>query len=419
MTVPNTRSKRPPRVLFLVENNPYPQDFRVRREAEELQRRGFQVMAVAPRKKGQTWRENVNGVDVLRFPAPPPGTGFIGYAIEFGYSTFAMLVLSLWLAVTRGVDVVHAANPPDTLVFIAIVLRLFGARSIFDHHDLSPEIYLARNGGNRAVLGTLKFLERLSLRWADAVISTNESYRAVALTRGGRTADEVFIVRNGPPLSYVPLPPDEALAGRAPFLIGYVGTIGTQDGLDYLVKAADHLVNVMGRKDFLAVVVGDGDSLADVQRLVDELRLNEHFHFTGRLDETNSRRTLSAASICVQPDPYGLLNDQSTMNKLMEYMALGKPTVAFDLRETRFSAGDAALYAPPNDIAVFAQYIAHLFDHPQERERMGAIGRARVETQLAWEHSVPHLLACYAKVLGQERAVVRAPGLESSANSEP
>jgi glycosyltransferase involved in cell wall biosynthesis len=413
------RLKRPPRVLFLVENNPYPQDFRVRREAEELQRRGFDVMAIAPRKHGQAWHESVDGVDVLRFPAPPAGTGFIGYAIEFAYSTFAMLLLSLWRVVTRGVDVVHAANPPDTLVLIAILLRPFGVRFIFDHHDLSPEIYLARNGKNRAVMKTLNFLERLSLSWADAVISTNESYRTVALTRGGKKPEQVFVVRNGPPLSYVALPPDAYLVDRAPYLIGYVGTIGTQDGLDYLVRAGSHLVHALGRTDFLAVVVGDGDSLLHVKALVAELKLEKYFQFTGRLNEYDTRKTLSAATVCVQPDPYGLLNDQSTMNKLMEYMALGKPTVAFDLRETRFSAGDAALYAPPDDVGAFAAHIAALFDSPGERERLGALGRERIRTQLAWEHSVPALLACYARVLGESEIAQRLPDLPPPIRPEP
>lgn len=404
--------KRPPRVLFLVENNPYPQDFRVRREAQELRRRGFEVMAIAPRKAGQPWTEDVDGVATWRFPAPPPGTGFVGYAIEFGYATFAMLLLSLWVALRRGVDVVHAANPPDTLAFVGLALKLFGAKFVFDHHDLSPEIYLAREGRKKAlVLGTLKWLERLSLRSANAVISTNESYRAVAQQRGGRAPADVFVVRNGPPLSYVPLPPDPALVARAPHILGYVGTIGPQDGLDYLVRVVHHLATASRRDDFLAVVVGDGDSLADVQALAAELGVADRILFTGRLDETATRRTLSAATLCVQPDPSGLLNDQSTMNKLMEYMALGKPTVAFDLCETRFSAGDAARYATPNDIAEFAGHVASLLDDPQERARMGAIGRQRIDTQLAWEHSVPHLLACYARVLGQADLADPAPRL--------
>jgi glycosyltransferase involved in cell wall biosynthesis len=397
-------------VLLLVENNPYPQDFRVRREALALQQHGCEVRVIAPRGAGQPWRETIAGVDVRRFPMPPAGTGLVGYAIEFGWSTAVMALMALWTAVRRGVDVVHAANPPDTLVFIALLLRPLGARFVFDHHDLSPEIYLARGGSNPSLIRILKFLERLSMRSAHAVISTNESYRRVAIERCAKAPEDVFVVRNGPPLSYVPMTPDPALAARARYIVGYVGTIGRQDGLDYLVKAMSHLVKMQGRADVLAVIVGDGDELPVIRALSTQLGLDDNILFTGRLDEARTRQTLSAATVCVQPDPSGQLNDHSTMNKMMEYMALGKPVVAFGLTETRFSAGEAALYARNNDTQEFAELIDRLLRDPEERERMGRVGRARVDRQLAWEHSVPNLVACYRHVL--QRDFVQHPSAE-------
>lgn len=389
----------PLRVLLLVENNAYPADFRVRREALALRSAGHRVTVIAPRDTGQRWRESVDGIEVLRFPAPPSGRGLFSYAIEFGYASLAMLAMATWVAATRGVDVVHAANPPDTLWIVGAALKLAGVRFVFDQHDLSPELYQARfsrpveNGAYRG----LRRLERWSYACADVVITANESYRQVAIARGGKAAERVFVVRNGPPLAYRPTAPDPALAARARHLVGYIGTIGPQDGLDVLVRAVRHLASI--RQDFLVLVIGDGDALASVRDLARSLEVEPYMEFTGRLPEAAARPLLSTVEVCVQPDPSNALNDVSTMNKLMEYMALGKPTVAFDLKETRFSAQDAALYARPNDEIEFAQRVSWLFDHPEAGRTMGELGRRRVEESLAWEHSTPHLLAAYAAAM--------------------
>ena len=392
------------RVLLLVENNSYPGDFRVRREAEALRDGGYKVTVIAPRGKEQHWVEDVHGVLVYRFPSPPGGNGLLSYMLEFGYATFVMLLLTAWVAVRRGVDVIHAANPPDTLCVIGAVFKLFGKRFIFDQHDLSPETYLSRFAQPRMniVYKVLRFLERCSYAVADVVVSTNESYKGIALARGGKRPNKVFIVRNGPPLSYKPLDPDPDLVRRAKHLIGYVGTIGPQDGLDYWVRSIREMVHTLQRRDFLAVIIGNGDALSTVQRLAKELDVEPYILFTGRLPEFETRKHLSAVSVCVQPDPFSPLNDRSTMNKLMEYMALGKPTVAFDLVETRASARDAAIYVRPNDELEFAKAVSRLLDDPAERERMGGIGRARVSEALAWEYSVPELLRAYREGLGIE-----------------
>ncbi len=390
------------KVLLLVENNEYPFDFRVKREAHVLRDAGYQVSVISPRGRTQKWVEEIDGISVYRFPAPPGGEGVLGYIFEFGYATLVMLFWSLWVAIRKGVDVVHAANPPDTLCAVGIVFKLFGKRFVFDQHDLAPETYLSRFTQPREnlIYKILCFVEKLSYATADAVIVTNESYKQIAVNRGKKKPDRVFVVRNGPPLSYQPVSPDSELKGRAKYLIGYIGTIGPQDGLDYWMRAIREMVFTFGRRDFLAIVIGSGDALADVKALAKELQVEDYVLFTGRLSELESRKYLSAVDVCVQPDPLSPLNDKSTMNKLMEYMALEKPTVAFDLVETRYSAQEAALYIKPNDEHAFAEKVCWLLDNPNECAKMGKIGRERVATALAWEFSAPEIIKAYSEGLG-------------------
>ena len=390
------------RVLLLVENNSYPFDFRVRRQAHALRNSGYQVTVICPRGDTQPWVEQIDGITVYRFPAPSGGNGVLGYAFEFGYATLAMFLLTSWVTFRKGVDVIHAANPPDTLCAIGIIFKLFGKRFVFDQHDLAPETYLSRFVQPRAnlIYKILCFMERLSYAAADIVIVTNGSYKQMAIKRGNKHPDKVYIVRNGPPLTYQPLEPHPDLVRRANYLVGYIGTIGPQDGLDYWMRAIHEMVFTLGRRDFLSIIIGSGDALPSVQALAKELKIEAYVLFTGRLSELESRKYLSSVNVCVQPDPLSPLNDKSTMNKLMEYMALGKPTVAFDLVETRFSAQDAALYVKPNDELEFAEKVSWLLDNPGECKKMGEIGRDRVANMLAWEYSVPELLRAYDLGLG-------------------
>jgi glycosyltransferase involved in cell wall biosynthesis len=389
-------------VLLLVENNPYPFDVRVRREAHALRDAGYQVTVVSPRAKDQPKKEIIDGVDVFRFPLPTGGTGAVGYALEFGYSTLAMLLLSIWILLREGVDVIHAANPPDTLFVIGAVAKPFGKKFVFDQHDLSPETYLSRFKQPRenVLSRMLRGLERCSYAVADVVIATNESYRRLAVERGRKRADQVFVVRNGPPLSFQLSDPDPDLARRAEHVIGYIGTMGPQDGVDYWLRAIRHIVFTLERRDFLAVIIGTGDAARGLHALSRELEIEPYVWFTGRIPDQDARAYLSTAQVCVHPDPLSPLNDLSTMNKMMEYMALGKPAVAFDLVETRYSAQEAALYATPNDELEFAKLVCWLLDHPEERDRMGELGRQRIASSLAWEYSVPQLLRAYGEGLG-------------------
>jgi glycosyltransferase involved in cell wall biosynthesis len=389
---------QPTRVLMLLENNPFPQDSRVRQEAAALIEAGYRVTVICPRSPGQRWRDTVNSVRVYRYPPPPEANGFLGYLIEYGYSLIAAFVLSLVALFRGGFDVIHAHNPPDVLVLVALLYKPFGKRFVFDQHDLSPEMYFARFGGegSKTVHRALLFFEKLSYRFANHVIATNESYKRVQMERGNVPQNQITIVRNGPDLKRLVLAePYPDLRQKANTIIGYVGVMGFQDGIDYLLRALHHLVYDLKRTDFYCVIMGDGDALPTLKTLATELNINEYVWFTGYLTGDAFVRTLSTTDICVDPDPSNTYNDRSTMIKLMEYMALQKPIVAFDLPEHRFSAQDAAVYAKANDEMDFARQIAALMDDPDRRQAMGRRGRERIETALAWHYQAEKLVSAY------------------------
>lgn len=398
-------------VLMLLENDHYPQDSRVRNEASTLVSAGYQVSVICPKSSGQRWRESVNGVRVYRYPAPPAGSGFLTYLWEYGYCLVMSFVLSIVVAFRRKIDIIHTHNPPDIFVLIAMFYKVLGARVVFDHHDLAPEMYYARfgNKGHRLVYRALVFFERLSCRVADHVIATNQSYKAVQMERHGVPEERITIVRNGPDLDRLQrVDPDPDLSQNAVTIIGYVGTMGFQDGIDYFLRAVRHLVYDLRRTDVFCVLVGKGDAWQSLRAYATELEIDKYVWFTGRISDVDLLRYLSAADICVDPDPSNPFNDRSTMIKMMEYMALGKPIVAFDLPEHRVTAQDAAVYARPNDELDFATKIAWLMDHPEERRERGSKGRKRVETTLAWPHQVNDLLEVYRSLdeqLARKRSV--------------
>ncbi len=387
---------------MLLENNPYPQDGRVRREAQSLTAAGYRVTVISPGRPGQAKSEEVDGVLVYRYPAPKERDGFLGYLLEYGYSMAASALITLFVLVRAGFDVIHAHNPPDTFVFIAAWYKLFGKRFVFDHHDLSPEMYDARFGAraNPAVHRALLLLEKLTFRMADHVISTNESYKEIAIGRGRMPSDRVSVVRNGPELDRVsPVAPDPALRGDAGCVFGYVGVMGPQDGVDYLIRSLDCLVRELGRSDWACFIVGEGSEVPGLKALAAERGLADLVQFTGRISDEDLMRVLSTADICVDPDPWTPFTDRSTMIKITEYMAMGKPVVAFDLTEHRRTAENAALYATPNDELDFARRLAELMDDAEKRSSMGQEGRRRVEDQLAWPHQQRHLVAAYRTLL--------------------
>jgi len=386
---------------MVVENNPYPQDSRVRAESRALVEAGYYVTVIAQAAPGQPWRERINGVAVYRFPAPPSMNSVAGYVFEYAYSFAAIFGLSLLVWQLEGFDAVHAHNPPDVLVVIGAFYKLLGKRFVFDHHDLAPEMYEARfpNRARPLVVRVLTLFEKWSCVLADHVIAANDSYRLMEIRRHGVNPERITVVRNGPDLNRLrPVPPDPELRQRARTLFGYVGVMGTQDGVDYLLRAFRHLLDT-GRSDWYCVLVGTGPSWHELQALAAELGLTSHLWFTGTVSDAELVRCLSSADICVDPDPSNPFNDRSTMIKMMEYMALGKPVVAFDLPEHRLSAQTAALYARANDERDFARCLTELMDDPVRRDAMGRFGRQRVQQSLDWRHSVANLLAAYAQVL--------------------
>jgi len=384
---------------MLLENNAYPQDGRVRREATTLLGAGYQVSIISPKQANQSWRETIDQAVVYRYPAPPDAKGFLGYLWEYSYSMTATFIIS-WLVFFReGFDIIHAHNPPDTFFFIAAFYKLMGKRFVFDHHDLAPELYYyGRFGdtGNRFVYRVLVWLERLSCRLADHVIATNESYKAIEMKRGGTPERQITIVRNGPDLDRLqPVAPDPKIRDKAEIIIGYVGEMGIQDGIDYLLRALWHLTHELDRKDLYCVIMGDGVALNDLKKLAAQLDLGDYILFTGWLSGDELIRYLSTIDIGITPDPSNPYNDRCTMIKITEYMAMAKPIVAFDLPEHRFTAQEAAVYAQPNDEFEFAKQIMFLMDDPDQRQKMGKTGRKRIETELAWQFQQEYLLDAY------------------------
>jgi glycosyltransferase involved in cell wall biosynthesis len=395
--------------LIIVENLSVPFDRRVWQEATALRDAGWRVDVICPQgsKQDTELRVDLDGIRIHRYPLAPAAGGPLGFVKEYG----SALWHSVRLARRVGpVDVVHLCNPPD-LLFLAALASPGRPRVLFDQHDLVPELYLSRFGrGRDALYRGVCLTERLTYRMADVVVSTNESYRAVALDRGGVDPEDVFVVRSAPAVDrFHQVEPDPALRNGAEYLLCYLGVMGPQDGVDYALRALASLRDDLGRDDWHAVFVGAGDAFDDLVALSVDLGLTDRVTFTGRIPDEDLLRCLSTADICLAPDPKNPLNDVSTMNKIMEYMAMSRPIVSFDLREARVSAGDAAVYAPANDESAFATLISELLDAPDERRRMGEAGAARVRGPLSWEHSRDALLAAYRRATGDD-VVAHAAG---------
>ena len=385
------------RVLILVENLPSPFDRRVWQEATALRDAGHVVTIICPTGAGyEKPYEEIGGIAIHRYRLPLEASGARGYAIEYSIALAKTFALCWRVLFTRGFDVVHACNPPDLFFLIGAFFKLFGKRFVFDHHDINPELYEAKFGRRDFFYRLLLLLERWTFRVADLSIATNESYRRIAIERGGMDPDRVFVVRSGPSLERLRiLPPDPSLKRGRKHLVGYVGVMGAQEGIDLLLRAAHSIVRWHKRTDIHFGLVGGGTSLEEMKGLAGELGVAEFVTFTGRVPDAELLAMLNTADVCVNPDVANDMNDKSTMNKIMEYMALGKPIVQFDLTEGRFSAQQASLYARRNDPDDLAVKIVELIDAPERRAVMGAFGRRRVENELEWRYEAPKLLAAY------------------------
>ncbi len=403
------RAKNARRVLILVENLSVPFDRRVWNEARSLVEAGHAVSVICPKMVDRKTYEVRSGVRIYRFPLPLPETNRAwGYFWEYPWAMLMTFAFALAVFARDRFDVIHACNPPDLFFLVGWVFRPLGVRFVYDQHDLCPEAFSSRFGRQGGFLfRALQLLESLTYRTADIVIATNESYRDAAIRRGACDPNTVFVVRSAPDVrEFRPERPDEALRGGQSHLVCYLGTMAPQDGVDYLIRSVRHVVHHRGRSDIRVVLIGGGDSIPDLRSLVTELDLDRVVHFAGRVPDDELRRWLSTADVCVAPDPVNPLNNLSTMNKILEYMAMAKPIVSFGLVETQRSAGEAALYARDNDCDDFGDRLIELLDDAPRRKRMGRLGRDRLIERLSWQQSAAVLVRAY-DALPSGRSVAR------------
>ena len=391
---PEARKRR---VLIVVENLPCPFDRRVWQEARTLTSAGYLVSIICPKGKGYDKSfELLDGIAIYRHSLPVEASGALGYALEYSWALVAEFCLSLKVLFQRGFDVVHACNPPDTIFILGRIYKLFGKKFLFDHHDVNPELYEAKYNRRDIFYRMMLAFERWTFAAADISIATNESYKRVAIERGKMAAEKVFVVRSGPDLRRVKAVPANAMLkkGRR-YLVGYVGVMGSQEGVDLLMSAVRYIVYTRNRQDIHFGLVGGGTELQAMRELAQRLGVADYVTFTGRVPDEILLEMLSTADVCVNPDVANAMNDMSTMNKIMEYMALGKPIVQFDLIEGRVSAQEASLYAKRNDPQDLAVKILDLLADEQLRARMGRFGHDRVAHVLSWDYEAPRLLAAY------------------------
>lgn len=396
--------KKPRRVLIVVENLPVPLDRRVWLEATTLTAHGYQVSVICPTGRGWDKQyEVIDGIHIYRYPEPVEAhSGAVAYAREYLHSLIHWFRLARKVRREQGFDVIQGCNPPDLIFLLALWYRWRGVRYLFDHHDVCPELFEAKFGRKGLLYKVMLIWERMTFATASVSIATNESFREIAHRRGKMRPEDVFVVRSAPKIEKFEIrPADPAMRKGAGTVLGYVGVIGQQEGMDLLVAAADHLINRMGRRDVHFLIVGFGPEVPNVEADVAGRGLTDWFTFTGALYGDDLLRALNSCDIGVSPDPRNAMNDISTMNKVMEYMTLEKPVVQFDLKEGRASAGEASVYASANDPVDFAAKIAELMDAPGRRAEMGRIGRDRVLNRLSWAHSVPHLLAAYDRIFAK------------------
>lgn len=415
------------RVLIIVQNLPVPLDRRVWLECQALRDRGYTVSVICPKGPGDPSHEVIDDIAVYKYRPAPEAAGIAGFAYEFAYSWLRTAGISLRVHRQRGFDVIQACNPPDTYWLLALLWKLAGVRFVFDHHDLNPELFLSRFGEpsskfGRLQLAGLRWLERRTFRTADHVISTNESYKEIAMRRGGLPEDQVTVVRSGPDTSRMrPIHPPESIRRGADYLLVYLGIMGPQDGVAAVLHLMDELVHRRGRTTVRAALLGFGDCLDDLRAECTHLGLDDHVEFTGRVGPEQVAQYLSAADVGIGPDPKTPLNELSTMNKTMEYMAFALPSVAYDLKETRVSGEDAVLYVPSGDIDALADAVEKLIDDEDLRVEMAVRGRRRVSRILDWRpqraayvaaiDSVTRLAEPQAEVLDQPDAIAGEMGV--------
>lgn len=383
-------------ILIVVENLPVPFDRRVWQEANTLSENGAKVSIICPIMKGYTKRyEVINEIEIYRHPLPFEASGAIGYLLEYSTALFWEFWLSIKIYSKKKFHVIHGCNPPDLIFIVALFYKLFGVKYVFDHHDINPELFIAKYNKKGFFYRLMVFFEKLTFKTANFSIATNESYKEIAIRRGGMDSTKVQVIRSGPKLDRLQiLPPDVKYKKGRKFLIGYVGVIGEQEGIDLLLQSLKKIISK--RQDIQLAIVGGGTHVEELKKLCSQLNLNDFVDFYGRVSDEVLVGVLNTADVCVNPDKPTEMNNLSTMNKIMEYMALKKPIIQFDLKEGRFSAKEASLYA--NDISDFASKIEILLDDEELRIKMGNYGYDRVIRELSWDHESEKLVEFYERV---------------------
>ncbi len=390
-------------ILIIVENLPVPFDRRVWQEANTLKENGAHVSIICPKMKGYTKAyECINGIEIYRHPLPVEASSALAYLLEYSISLFWEFVLSWRIFFKKRFQVIHGCNPPDLVFVVALFFKVFGVKYVFDHHDINPELYQAKYNKKNFFYKLLVLLERATFKVADYSIATNESFKEIAIKRGQMSENKITVIRSGPRINrFTPGAAKAVYKKNKKVLIGYIGVIAEQDGLDLLM----HIIRLVTRqtRDVHFAIIGGGTELGRIKSLATELGIEEHVDFYGLLaDDALINDILNSCDICVNPDPPGPCNNLITTNKVMEYMALKKPVIQFDLKEGRFSAGKASLYA--SDVADYVNKILWLINNPQAGAEMGEFGYNRVRTELCWEHESKKLVSLYKTVLRIEEA---------------
>jgi len=386
-------------ILIIVENLPVPFDRRVWQEANTLKDNGAKVSIICPKMKGYTESyEVISGIEIYRHSLPLEARGAAGYLMEYSVALFWQFVLSWKIFFKKRFHVIHGCNPPDLIFLVALWFKIFGVKYVFDHHDINPELYIAKFNKKGFFYRVMVLFERLTFAAANYSIATNESYKEIAIRRGKMKESRIQVIRSGPKLDRLKLlPPDARYFKGRKYLVGYVGVIGEQEGIDLLLESVKHIVSM--RTDIQFAIVGGGSDLEILKQLTEKLGLSEFVDFYGRVPDDLLVAILNSADICVNPDKPTEMNNLSTMNKIMEYMALKKPVVQYDLKEGRFSAQEASLYAKCGDTKDFADKIMQLVDDSELRLKMGTFGYNRVLNELSWEYEKEKLITFYSRIM--------------------
>ncbi len=396
------------KILIIVENLPVPFDTRVWQEATTLTANGYTVSVICPKGKGYNAEEEIiDGVHIFRHDLPEEGNGAVGYFREYSAALNAEKRLAKKIYNTIGFDVIHGCNPPDDIYLVARKFKKYGVKYVFDHHDICPELFEAKFGlkgfVKRLLYKSQVFFERQTYKNCAFAFVTNESYKKIAIERGKMNPNKVIVLRSGPRMERMRIqPPNESIKKGKKYMVGYLGVIGQQEGIEYILQAAKYCRDVLKRNDIFWGIVGGGPHVAELKKMCSEMGLDDCVEFTGRVSDEKMLDYLNTADVCVNSDTYNSMNDKSTMNKILEYMALAKPIVQFELTEGHYSAQQASLYAEQNNAEDMADKIVYLLENPDVRKTMGEFGRKRIENELSWEHTSKALIKGYEKFFSGE-----------------